>query len=77
MESSIINTFVRSLESKGTIASLMIREANKVVKRIQLIWIIFMKRYTVSFTKPEVFRPVIKLMYILLLEKISNGYLWH
>ena len=38
---------------------------------ILLIWIIFIKRYTVSFAKAGVFRPVIRFIYMLLLEKIG------
>lgn len=56
MESSIINTFAQSCESSKTIVSLMIW----VVKCIQLIWIIFVKRYTVSFAPPRIFRPITK-----------------
>ena len=55
MESSIIRTLARSSESSGRIALFMILDASIVVKRIQLIWTIFMKRYTVSFAKSGVF----------------------
>ena len=44
MESSTIKTLARSSKSSGTMASLMIRLERTVVKRIQLIWTIFMKR---------------------------------
>lgn len=43
MESSIIRTLAWSSESSGIMASLMILEERIVVKRIQLIWIIFTK----------------------------------
>ena len=55
MESSIIRTLARSSESSGRIALFMILDASIVVKRIQLIWTIFMKRYTISFAKSGVF----------------------
>ena len=42
------------------------------MKRIQLICVIFIKRYTVSFAKAGVFRPVIMFMYMLLLEKSAE-----
>ena len=44
----------RSSESSGRIALFMILDASIVVKLIQLIWTIFMKRYTVSFAKSGV-----------------------
>lgn len=76
MESSMIRTLARSSESSGIIASLMIWAESIVVKRIQLIWIIFIKRYTVSFAKAGVFRPVIRFIYMFLLEKIRRNRYW-
>lgn len=50
----------------------MILKASRVVKRIQLIWIIFVNRYTVSIANLGAFRPVIRFIYMLLLENISR-----
>ncbi len=68
----MINTFAQSFESKRIIASFMILKASRVVKRIQLIWIIFVNRYTVSIANLGAFRPVIRFIYMLLLENISR-----
>ncbi len=63
IELSMINTLARSCESSGRIASLMILPARMVVKRIQLIWTIFIKRYTVSLAKARVFLHEIRFLY--------------
>ncbi len=65
MESSMIKTLARSSESKGVMASLIILLERTVVKRIQLIWVIFIKRYMVSFANARVFLPARRFMYIL------------
>ena len=77
IESSMINTFARSFESKGMTASLMIWEAGRVEKRIQLLWDIFVNRYKVFLANLGVFRPVIKFIYILLLENTSRKRYWN
>ena len=47
-----------------------------VIKRLQLIWIIFIKRCTVSFTKLGVFLSVRRFIYILPLEKVRRNKCW-
>ena len=68
MESSMIRTLARFYEPRGTNASLIILPERTVVKRLQLICTIFMKRYTTSFAKAGVFLPEIRFMYMLLFE---------
>ena len=77
LENSIPGSY--SVVNVPTLSNLQFRfqQFRKCIhKCIQLIWTIFIKRYTVSFAKLGVFFPVSRLIYILLLEKISRNMYW-